>query len=139
MPRPPFVLVPLLRGVRKESDGTGQLSERRGLVNRLSGLKIMADPNQPGVTRLSVPTSGQKSKIGQNGPEKVNKEQPKTASRWHPLADLNSSGTCSAGFCPRIYGSRLKKWVGWDSNPQPTPKAFGAALPLGYRSIRPGQ
>jgi hypothetical protein len=27
-----------------------------------------------------------------------------------------------------------KNWVGWGSNPQPTPKAFGAAPPLSYLS-----
>jgi len=50
MPRPPFVLVPLLHGVRKESDGTG-LSDVGWSID-LSGLKIMAGPNQPRVTRL---------------------------------------------------------------------------------------
>jgi hypothetical protein len=34
----------------------------------------------------------------------------------------------------RTFEIELNIWVGWGSNPQPTPKAFGAALPLSYQS-----
>ena len=45
-----------------------------------------------------------------------------------------NANQCGGGT--RLTETRLKhKWVGWDSNPEPTPKAFGAARLL--RRVRP--
>ncbi len=80
----------------------------------------------------AYPGEVKKVKTGQNDPEK---EQQSATEGRHCGVVLEQAQALAERLYqmfPREQELTNRKWVGWDSNPQPTPKAFGAALPLSY-------